>query len=157
MDSIPLAIALGDEVPLVNGAKTEQGNTNLPQEGDGCTASPNSLHEVLLSCIMLSSWILGCVLFHLCSYVFCVAFGGSPSDAHEYVSVGTRSASKGCTCCGCAALPSLNTERESCGVPTQTEGAWGENADAEGMNGTTHGAYMTWGAVDGARGIVHLA
>ena len=89
VDSIPLAITLGDEVPLVNGAKTEQGNTNLPQEGDGCTASPNPLHEVLLSCIMLSSWILGRVLFHLCSYVFCVAFGGSPSDAHEYVSVGT--------------------------------------------------------------------
>ena len=25
-------------------------------------------------------------------------------------------------------------------------GAWGENAGAEGMNGTTHSAYMTWGA-----------
>ena len=61
-DSIPLAIALGDEVLLVNRAKTEQGNTNLPQEGDSCTASPNPLHEVLLSRIMLYSWILMCIV-----------------------------------------------------------------------------------------------
>ena len=61
----------------------------------------------------------------------------------EHVSVGTQSASKGCTCCRCAVLPSLNMERESCGVPMQTEGACSENA--EGMNGATHGAYMTWG------------
>ena len=33
--------------------------------------------------------------------------------------------SKGCTCCRCAVLPSLNMERESCGVPMQTEGGMG--------------------------------
>ena len=43
----------------------------------------------------------------------------------EHVSVGTRSTSKGCTCCRCAALLSLNMERESCGVLTQTEGGMG--------------------------------
>ena len=39
------------------------------------------------------------------------------------------------------------------GCQCRLRGAWGETA--EGMNGATHGAYLTW-VVDGARGIVHL-
>ena len=51
--------------------------------------------------------------------------GGAVDGARGEVSGGTQSASKGCTCCGCAVLLSLNTERESCGVPMQTEGSMG--------------------------------
>ena len=39
------------------------------------------------------------------------SLGGAVDGARG--KVGTRSTSEGCTCCGCAALPSLNMKRES--------------------------------------------
>ena len=39
--------------------------------------------------------------------------GGAVDGARGEASVVTQSTSEGCTCCECAALPSLNTKRES--------------------------------------------
>ena len=64
-------------------------------------------------------------------------------SAPEHVSVGMQSAARAAPVAGAPSChPSIRKER-AVGCQCRLRGAWGENA--EGMNGATHGAYMTWG------------
>ena len=61
---------------------------------DGKMVHPQQVQPLLVDCVPTLT----------CSGALC---------ALEHASVVTRSASEGCTCCGCTALPSLNMKRES--------------------------------------------